>query len=188
MNIPFTIRHEGFVTIPLSMLAVFTHAQVNTDSIRTAPLSGLPVLNQAVLNFVEQHMDKRVGTGQCWDLAAEALRNTNAAWDGLYRYGALINPDTDDILPGDIMQFEGVQVVVETPNSKTIEDMSHHTAIVYSTLGKSRFMIAHQNYGRQKKKVGITNLDLTHITTGEVFIYRPTNRTTWPGKVNDLDE
>jgi hypothetical protein len=32
-----------------------------------------PPLNRSILTFVEEHLDQKVGSGECWDLVAVAL-------------------------------------------------------------------------------------------------------------------
>ena len=39
-------------------------------------------LNQQIIEFVNSKMNKKVGKGECWDLANEALTLVQAKWDG----------------------------------------------------------------------------------------------------------
>lgn len=50
-----------------------------------------PELNQKIITFVSQNIGKKVGRGECWDLAAQALNQAGASWDGQYNFGRVIN-------------------------------------------------------------------------------------------------
>ena len=39
-------------------------------------------LNKGIITFVNSKMNKKVGKGECWDVANEALTLVNAKWDG----------------------------------------------------------------------------------------------------------
>ena len=163
----------------LLILIVFTLAILGTSA-QTPALApqavasiGLPEVNTRILAFVDAHMGKRVGTGQCWDLAAAALEAAHAKWEGPYGFGTPVDPATDDVLPGDIIQFEEVIVEHVGPNSKSQDSFDHHTAIVQAVRGKGHYTIAHQNFGRAGKKVNVMDLELDHIVKGSYTIYRP---------------
>lgn len=116
-------------------------------------------------------MGKKVGHGECWDLAAEALNSAHAQWDGFYGFGTKVQPT--EALPGDIIQFEGVQVEVRSPDSIRRESYGHHTAIVTAVLAPGVFTIAHQNAGPGGRKVNETELALSNVITGTLTFYRP---------------
>ncbi len=137
------------------------------------PPVALPAANAAVLAYVDRHMGKRVGTGQCWDLIAAALKEAGATWDGRYRFGRLVDPAVEAVLPGDIIQFEGVLVEHTEGSTRFQERMGHHTAIVFAVIAPGQVELAHQNFGPSVKRVGRTALDLAHIVKGEYLIYRP---------------
>lgn len=157
-----------FFFLFLSGLISFSFTQTDTDCGET------PELNQKVIAFVKTKIKRKVGTGECWDLAAEALNSLNARWDGKYRFGNPVDPKTECIYPGDIVQFEGVIVKYQQGNMRYEENMSHHTAIIYEVKEKDVFTLAHQNIGTSGRKVGLTTLDLKNITRGKFQIYRPT--------------
>lgn len=138
-----------------------------------ADCGATPGLNQQVIAFVKTKIKKKVGRGECWDLAAEALNSIGAKWDGKYTFGTPVDPKKDCIFPGDIIQFEGVVVKYQKGNMKYQEDMSHHTAIVYEVQQNDVYTLAHQNIGTSGRKVGLTPLDLKNITKGKYQIYRP---------------
>lgn len=140
----------------------------------TVSCDSVPEMNKQIVAYVKSKMGKKVDRGECWDLANQALKLVNATWDGKYVYGTKVNPQTDCIYPGDIMQFEGVRVKKEVKGGQAIEKMAHHTAIIYEVKGKGVYVLAHQNTSFSGKKVGTSELDLKNIVKGRYMIYRPT--------------
>lgn len=130
-------------------------------------------INQRVLAFVQSNMGKKVGRGECWDLAAEALNNAGASWDGGYGWGVVLDPGKDSILPGDVIQFKDVELEWEEGNSRNRMTMPHHTAVVMEVKAPGVFVIAHQNFGPIGRKVGTTELVLAHVKKGRTTFYRP---------------
>lgn len=133
----------------------------------------MPSHNKSIMNYVKTKVNKKVGRGECWDLAAEALNKTGSTWDGNYKYGKQVFVKKECIYPGDIIQFEGVVIKYYKSGVPFKEKMSHHTAIVFEVLEKGVFVLAHQNAGKFGKKVGLSNLDVKNITKGKYMIYRP---------------
>lgn len=129
-------------------------------------------MNRAVLAFVQAHMGKTVGTGECWDLAALALDKVGAAWDHDLRFGREVDPKREAVLPGDIMQFEGVEVNYARGTSRVRESYGHHTAIVQAVKSPGVFTLAHQNIGRGRF-VQLSDLAVADVTKGVYRIYRP---------------
>jgi len=134
----------------------------------------IPALNKEIITFVNQHLKKKVGRGECWDLAAEALNTAGAKWNGRYVYGKALDPEKDTIYPGDIIQFEGVKIKYNKNNQQVTEKMMHHTAVVYRVLGHGDYELAHQNTDFSKRKVGISELNTKYVVKGKMFFYRPT--------------
>jgi len=135
----------------------------------------IPPINKNIIALVKSKIGKKVGKGECWDLAADALNSVGAKWDGNYGFGKEVNYKKDCIYPGDIIQFEGVILKYEIDKKQYIEKMAHHTAIIYEVKGKDEFVIADQNNGRTGRKVGLGALDIKTITKGKFKIFRPTN-------------
>ncbi len=133
----------------------------------------LPPLNQKIVDYVKTVIGKKVDRGECWDLANRALTDNKAEWDGEYKYGTLLNPKKDEILPGDIIQFEKVKVVFKVGNTTTTEMMPHHTAIVYRVIEAGTYELAHQNTGFSGRKVGLSEFNLNNMVKGKIYIYRP---------------
>lgn len=162
--------------LSLLMFQSFIIPNINDNYVTSTILDcdSIPQLNKEIIDFVKSKLNKKVGRGQCWDLAAAALKSVNAQWDGAYKFGRVVEMAKECVYPGDIIQFEGVKVEYTKNKTKFQEDMSHHTAIVYKVNSSGNFDLIHQNLGYGVKKVGITNLDIKNITRGRFIIYRPT--------------
>lgn len=132
-----------------------------------------PVLNKQIIEFVKTKIKKKVGRGECWDLAAEALQLVSAKWDGKYKYGKEVFVEKDCIYPGDIIQFEGVIIKYTIDGIEYKEKMAHHTAIIYEVKGKGDFILAHQNTAFTGRKVGLSPLQVVNISKGKYKVYRP---------------
>ena len=108
----------------LLTLFFFSHVHAQgTDSLAMP----IPQLGQRIVSFVQEQEGKKVGRGECWDLASEALNNAGATWDGGYAFGDLVDWRKDEIRPGDIVQFENVEVETRTGNRITRERYAKHT-------------------------------------------------------------
>lgn len=138
----------------------------------------LPATNQKVIKYVKTVIGKKVDRGECWDLANAALTASNAAFDRssmktIYVYGKKLNPAKEEILPGDMIQFENVKLKYKKGNAEYQESMPHHTAIVYKVYGPGHFQLAHQNTGFSGKKVGLSDMKIEDVSKGKMFFYRP---------------
>ena len=138
----------------------------------------LPDVNRKIVEYVDTVIGKKVGRGECWDLASAAMNHADAFLDRssqetIYVFGKEIDPDKVKVLPGDIIQFENVRMEYARGNAVYTETMLHHTAIVYELLGQNYFKLAHQNTSFSGKKVGISEFALADVKKGDVIIYRP---------------
>jgi hypothetical protein len=112
-----------------------------------------------VYEWARQQLNKRVGIGQCWDLADRALRqagarsSTTTGPDDNYDWGTPVNP-VQAVIPGDILQFRNytVKTTVTTkyPDQSTdstfeIIGRPHHTAVVAANNGAKGIEILEQN-------------------------------------------
>jgi hypothetical protein len=132
-----------------------------------------PSMNAEIVKYVKSVIGTKVGRGECWDLAHDALTLVNAQWDHQYNYGKEINPSKDSIYPGDIIHFSNVVVKYTTEKGTFTESYPQHTAIVYRVLAPGEYQIAHQNNGYSGKKVGLSNLRLADKKSGKIQFYRP---------------
>jgi hypothetical protein len=139
----------------------------------TVAQPGIPILNEQIIAYVNTKLKKKVGRGECWDLAAEALNQVGATWDGNLGFGQVVDPKTAVIYPGDIIQFEKVQVKYTVGNANFSASYPHHTAIVYKVLADGSYEIAQQNTSETGLKVGIGKLDLKTVTKGQLTFFRP---------------
>ncbi len=178
MNFMNKYRGVGLLTITLLLFLIYFSSTANSTK-NVYPLSisqktdTLPQLNNEILAFVDSHLHQKVGYGECWDLAALPLNNSNAKWDGKYVFGKLLISNKDSILPGDIIQFEGVVIKTIRGNSQITSYLEHHTAIIYKVLGYNRFTLAEQNTSNLGRKVGFSEIDLSNLVKGRYMIYRP---------------
>ena len=151
----------------LFLLFSYTLLSIKNDCNESLPL------NEEIIAFVNSKMNKKVGKGECWDLANEALTNVQAKWDGNLKFGRKLDYKKECVYPGDIIQFEKVKVKY-TENKITYQEaMPHHTAIIYEVNGTGNFVLAHQNTAYTGRKVGISSLNLMNVTGGKISIYRP---------------
>jgi hypothetical protein len=133
----------------------------------------VPALNRRVHSFVKTQLGKRVGRGECWDLAAQALTSAGAKWDGGFQFGKPVNPQKECVYPGDIIQYTGVRVHYQKGNTYYEEEMDQHTAMVYQVVAKGSFVVAEQNTSRLGRRVGLSDLDLANVSRGRVEFFRP---------------
>lgn len=152
-------------------LGFFTHA-VN----KALPANLLSLeLNGKIIEYANNMMGTTVGCGECWDLIQEALDKNLADWTRPTSYGRLLNPETDEIKAGDIIQFRSLKITEHLPGGVTKRETigePDHTAIIYKTLGNKRYILAHQNVNG-KRSVLKGEVNLTKITSGKYWIYRP---------------
>ncbi len=145
-----------------------------SNSIIPAHFSGIS-LNSKVLEYVETVIGKTVGSGECWDLAQEALDSSGADWTRPVQFGKLLDPDAEEIKPGDIIQFSSVRLTAKLPGGVTrYESLGNpdHTAIIYEVNGKNIYKLANQNING-KRFVIISGINMNTMTSGKFWIYRP---------------
>jgi len=155
----------------LNGLCAFT---VRSDTAIPDDYSGLDI-GESILSFAKSVMGKTVGSGECWDLAQEALDAAGADWNRPFQFGRELNPDRDGIRAGDIIQFKSVRIEKRFENGgKMFRTLGapDHTAIILAVEGKKKYKIAHQNTDG-KRYVIASELDLTDMVSGKFWIYRP---------------
>lgn len=132
-------------------------------------------LNGKIIEFVNKVMGTTVGRGECWDLAQQSLDQNLADWARPTTFGILLNPESNEIRAGDIIQFRNLKITEHLPGgimrSETL-GAPDHTAVIYKVLGKKRYTLAHQNV-RGIRSVIRGDVNLTNITSGKYWIYRP---------------
>jgi hypothetical protein len=132
----------------------------------------LPPTNQKVLDYVNTVIGKKVGAGECWDLANEALTYAQAKWKFPNTFGKPYDYKKETILPGDLIQLSNVTIETRTGNSVSTITMAKHTAIVYSVGDNGKIKIAEQNFNNIRKIV-LNDWNLTDVKKGKLQFYRP---------------
>ena len=137
-----------------------------------------PELNFRIIEYVNTVIGQRVDSGECWDLAAAALKYAGARHDlsspaTVYVFGRLYQPELEEVMPGDIIQFQNVEVEWQEGNNIITERYGHHTAIVYAVHDNGILDLAHQNTAETGKKVGVSRLNLNAVVRGKLLFYRP---------------
>jgi myosin tail region-interacting protein MTI1 len=128
----------------------------------------LPAKNQTIVVFCTNNKGKKIGKGECWDLAKAALDKAEAVWTPPYEFGRLLTKK-DKPLPGDIIQLEKVKIV--NPD-ESWQEFPHHTAIIHKVMGPGKYLLAEQNNNNQKFVV-FSEIDLNNVKKGKYMIYRP---------------
>src|SRR5664279_3849155 len=95
-------------TLLIGTFLMFFNYRPGNTSKKIISCDTIPVLNKSIITFVKTKIGKKVGKGEFWDVAAEALNFAGAKWDGQYKFGKEVNYKKDCVFPGDIMQFEGI--------------------------------------------------------------------------------
>lgn len=155
----------------LGGMSSFIPMAIGTDQ----PCGNTPELNKKIIEFVNASMGKQVAAGECWDVAAEALKKVGAKWDGNYNFGKQVDHKKTCVYPGDIVQFEGAELKYSIDDVLYIEKLTHHTAIIYTVKSKGDFVIADQNTKHSGRKVATHPFDVKTLTKGKFTIYRPQN-------------
>jgi len=153
----------------LTLLLAFCTVQIQAQEI--------PEINKKIIDYVKTVIGKKVDYGECWDLAYRAVTKNNCEWDGKYKWGQEIDPETDSVFPGDILQFYNVTLKYKDGNKIYKEVFKLHTAIIYSVKGKGHYEIAHQNNAFSGRKVGLSDLDIRNKISGTIEFYRPVRKT-----------
>jgi hypothetical protein len=148
-----------FIILFFSLLFVSAKAQT-APAVKTVP--------EKIVAFCEKNKDKKVGKGECWDLAKEALNESGATWTAPYEFGKELKKK-EPVQAGDIIQFEKVRI--EYPDGSW-KELPHHTAIVYKVIAPGKFTMAEQN-ANGKRFVIFSELDLNYLKKGKYTIYRP---------------
>lgn len=157
----------------LSILILLFSSKAQNSTLNAFACDTIPELNKQIVAFVKGSLNKKVGRGECWDLAAQALNKVGANWDKNYVFGKEVAYKTECVYPGDIIQFEGVEIEYKRKDILYHEQLEHHTAVVYLVKDKGKFVVAEQNTNTHGKKVGLSDLELNTILKGDFKIFRP---------------
>ena len=132
-------------------------------------------IDDKVLAFVDSVIGTTVGSGECWDLVQEALDLNGADWTRPFNFGMSLEPESERINPGDIIQFKSVRLTSSLPGGGSMLQnigAPDHTAIITGVQGKNRYELAQQN-SDGKRYVTRSKVDLNNIKSGKFLIFRP---------------
>ncbi|MBX3170382.1 MAG: CHAP domain-containing protein [Candidatus Eremiobacteraeota bacterium] len=178
-------------------LGASTHGAVQTSA-GAAPKDG-----QAVLDFAKSKQGQKVGSGECFDLADQALKKNGfktasdygpVTKDGDYQWGKEV--PLGESKPGDVLQFRDYEneTTTRTENDKGWQEKTetssrpHHTAVVVANDGKGNITVLEQNApkgskvtqrvlhmgnGTNTSEKNGTTTTETQTTNGTVTAYRP---------------
>lgn len=154
-------------------------------------------LNLRILDFCRHSIGRKVGTGECADLAYRAMLSAGAESPdnykddpkpGDYVWGKLVyghqikagdhfeKGERTDVQPGDIIQMRDVIIEHEESTEDTITketvDADHHTAVVESVTGDGlTYHIIEQN-ANDIPTVSSGTLHVEDMKRGYILIYR----------------
>jgi hypothetical protein len=134
------------------------------------PQGPISEIQREVVNFAADNIGKKIGRGECWDLADQALRAAGAEPPKGYSFGDRI--PLNEIQPGDILQFTSARF--DEPGYWTIMGTPNHTAVVHA-VGDTRAFILQQNFDG-KRYVTTYDLNLNNQTSGQIEAFRPVPR------------
>ena len=147
---------------------VLWRSSARLDGDWVAALGTDRAFNDNVLAFARKNLGVQVGNGECWTLAADAMRAAGAGRPDRYVFGRELEPD-EPIAPGDVLHFDAVKIV-EGRRTLTLGSPDH-VAVISQVLGPNRVRILHQNFGG-KRTVMELDLNLAAMTEGKTKIYR----------------
>ncbi len=159
--------------------------------------SKIPGLNQKIVSFCKKSLGKKVGDGQCADLAYQALTKSGAespddfrdnplpgdyVWgDLIYGYKikggqALETGERKAVFPGDVIQMRDVIIEHEESNDEYVTketiDADHHTAVVSSVSADGMtYQVIEQN-ANDVPTVSTGTLHLKDMKSGYILVYR----------------
>ena len=137
-----------------------------------AQCDSISSLNKEILQYAQSNLKKKVGRGECWDLAKYALENSSAKWDHKFEFGRHLEKN-DCLMPGDIIQFKGVKIKYKEGKKTFYITMDQHTAIINKVISLDEIQLIHQNTAFSGKKVGISSIKFSTMIKGKYDIYRP---------------
>lgn len=122
---------------------------------------------EKIIAYSLKNMSKQVDRGECWDLAAGALKDAGANWKAPFNFGTKIDWKKKALQPADILQFTNAKFKGKMYSSY----FPQHTAIIYK-CNKKDVTVFHQNYN-DKRLVDTLTMHLADLTSGTVDAYRP---------------
>lgn len=119
-----------------------------------------------IVRFAEQQFGARVGNGECWTLADEALKSVSGVSHALgYTFGQAVS--VSEAMPGDIIQLRDCKFVLPNGGRQTA-GMPDHTAVVTCKTGPTSMQVLEQN----PNPVSKGSYDFNTMVSGTFKIYR----------------
>jgi hypothetical protein len=145
-----------------------------------------------VAAFAAEQKGKKVGSGQCADLATAALKAAGAKGRGEdspnkddYTWGELVytqeatpaGPKVTgkraEIKPGDVIQFRDTKWVTRSGNVIKARFAPHHTAVVGKVQNKGALLEVYEQNNNGRLVVEKGTLQLSALAEGWIRVYRP---------------
>lgn len=130
--------------------------------------ANVPELNHKVVEFCRQNFDKKVGSGDCAQLATLSLAAAGAKRLGIYTWGRELD-EREPLLPGDCLQLE----LVEMKAPGFSRGFHHHTAVV-EEVRPNEIVVFHQNVRPKGEIVQRDTWPKAAFKGGSAIAYRPT--------------
>ncbi|ODV69132.1 hypothetical protein HYPBUDRAFT_152304, partial [Hyphopichia burtonii NRRL Y-1933] len=143
--------------------------------------------SEYVASWAEHKLNQQVGSGECWDLAHEALLKgcgkhafvstyTHHGFPILNIQGSpaglqLLTETFDEVRRGDVLQFFAAKFENKASGSTLFAGAPDHTAIVVENTG-DKLIVLEQNVGGVRK-VCQGSYTIRDITSGSIAAYRP---------------
>jgi hypothetical protein len=142
-----------------------------------------------VLSYASQHVGQMVGSGECAELADEALKAANAkaygSWAdspqaGDYVWGkklatltvSNLTVEPNLFLPGDIIQIRDAKFVEKAGPMTTTYTASQHTAIIEHVLADNTEITLLEQNSNGKRYVTRKTIRLNTLKAGTIWVYR----------------
>lgn len=174
-------------------------APTSAAAVPTSGGGAAPKTGQDVLDYANSKKGTKVGRGECFDLADEALKKNGMKTasdygqvtpEGDYQWGKPV--ELNESKPGDVLQFrdyknkttKNTETDTESRTSTETAERPHHTAVVVANDGQGNITVLEQNAPRGSKVTervlhmgnGTTqdgNTTTTQETEGNIQAYRP---------------
>ena len=185
---------DGTLVLTQSPIPGSVGLQAKEGGAKAAPVA----LGDTVAGFARGRTGQRVGAGECFDLADQALRSAGAKSaadfgqvvpNADYQWGAHVN--LAELRPGDIIQFSGYRydrkIETDTAMDSDFQERPHHTAIVDHVDGNGAVTVLEQNapegsgvHGSQlffaASSTDSGGRKITITVHGQFWFYRPQAR------------
>lgn len=159
----------GFMLQGLSIDATAA-SKFNNAGVAEGPTITALTIGRAVAKTAISLLGQHVGSGECTDLAAEALRLATARPGTNYVWGTPVSKGSK-IQTGDIIQFWNARFTGPAGQEWGTLEGGQHTAVILAVSG-TVLNLVHQNFPAGSPVVR-GSIDLSWSHTGSYEIYRP---------------